>query len=66
MQSSFFDQEDRLMQLEKPGDPLPRLDSTGRQDTVAVPRSPDALDDLTPSDYPAINEQPENSKLPWA
>ena len=27
MQPSFFDQENRLAQLEKLGDPLPRLDS---------------------------------------
>ena len=27
MQPSFFDQKDRLAQLEKLGDPLPRLDS---------------------------------------
>ena len=29
-------------------------------------RPHDALDDLTPNEYLAINEQPENSKIPWA
>jgi putative transposase len=28
-------------------------------------RPHDALDDLTPSEYLAMNEQPENSKVPW-
>jgi hypothetical protein len=28
-------------------------------------RPHDALDDLTPNEYLAINEQPENSKIPW-